>query len=100
VLFRSDGRRLYITNAWSDTVSVIETASRQVIQSLATEFEPSGVVVDRPNTFLVVASRLSGDISVIDLANGKETKRLLAGRGASYLTISPDGKLIYCTHIY
>jgi YVTN family beta-propeller protein len=24
----------------------------------------------------------------------------LAGRGASYLTISPDGELIFCTHIY
>ena len=96
----SDGRRLYVTNAWSDTVSVIDTTSRQVIQSLATGFEPSGVEVDRPNTFLYVANRLSGDISVIDLATGQETKRLAAGRGASYLAISPDGKLIYCTHIY
>ena len=25
---------------------------------------------------------------------------MLAGRGASYLAISPDGKWIYCTHIY
>ena len=31
---------------------------------------------------------------------GQETKRLLAGRGASYLAISPDGKWVYCTHIY
>jgi YVTN family beta-propeller protein len=96
----SDGRRLYITNAWSDTVSVIDTESRQVIQSLPTGFEPSGVAADRVNAFLYVANRLSGDVSVIDLATGQETKRLLAGRGASYLTLSPDGKLIYCTHIY
>jgi YVTN family beta-propeller protein len=37
---------------------------------------------------------------VIDLASGQEVKRLLAGRGASYLALSPDGKWIYCTHIY
>jgi YVTN family beta-propeller protein len=37
---------------------------------------------------------------VIDLASGQEIKRLLAGRGASYLALSPDGKWIYCTHIY
>jgi YVTN family beta-propeller protein len=96
----SDGRRLYVTNAWSDTVSVIDTARRQVIQTLPTGFEPSGVVVDRANAFLYVANRLSGDVSVIDLAKGQETKHLLAGRGASYLAISPGGKLIYCTHIY
>ncbi|HTS09886.1 MAG TPA: beta-propeller fold lactonase family protein [Candidatus Eisenbacteria bacterium] len=96
----SDGRRLFVTNAWSDTVSVIETSSRQVTQTLPTGFEPSGVAVDRVNAFLYVANRLSGDVSVIDLATGHEIKRLLAGRGASYLTISPDGKVIYCTHIY
>ena len=49
---------------------------------------------------LYVANRLSSDVSVIDLATGREIKRLLAGRGASYLALSPDGKLIYCTHIY
>jgi len=71
-----------------------------VTQTLPTGFEPSGVAVDRVNAFLYVANRLSGDVSVIDLATGHEIKRLLAGRGASYLTISPDGKVIYCTHIY
>ena len=95
-----DGSRLYVTNAWSDTVSVIDTAKREVIQTLPTGFEPSGVVVDGKGTTLYVANRLSGDISVIDLTTAQETKRLLAGRGASYLTISPDGKLIFCTHIY
>jgi hypothetical protein len=37
---------------------------------------------------------------VIDLSTGQEIKRLLAGRGASYLAISPDGKWIFGTHIY
>ena len=95
-----DGRRLYVTNAWSDTVSVIDTAALQVVQTLPTGSEPSGVVSDSNNTTLYVANRLSGDVSVIDLKSGQETKRLLAGRGASYLALSPDGKWIYCTHIY
>lgn len=96
----SDGSRLYVTNAWSDTVSVIDTAAREVIQTLSTGFEPSGVVLDLTGTILYVANRLSSDISVIDLKSGRERKRLLAGRGASYLTLSPDGKRIYCTHVY
>ncbi|SPE25515.1 40-residue YVTN family beta-propeller repeat protein [Acidobacteriia bacterium SbA2] len=95
-----DGRQLYVTNAWSDTVSVIDTAALQVVQTLPTGYEPSGVVSDSANTTLYVANRLSGDVSVIDLKSGQETKRLLAGRGASYLALSPDGKRIYCTHIY
>jgi YVTN family beta-propeller protein len=49
---------------------------------------------------LYVANRLSNDISVIDASTGQEIKRLLAGRGASYLALSADGKWIYGTHIY
>ena len=95
-----DGRRLYVTNSWSDTVSVIDTTVRAVVQTLSTGFEPTGVVADRMGSTLYVANRLSNDISVIDLATGLETKRLLAGRGASYLAASPDGRQIFCTHIY
>src|ERR1700739_944446 len=93
-----DGRRLYVTNAWSDTVSVIDTASWEVVQTLTTGFEPAGVVVDAKGDLLYVANRLSSDISVINLKTGAEIKRLLAGRGSSYLTLSSDGK-IYGTHI-
>ena len=95
-----DSRQLYVTNAWSDSVSVIDTTSLKVVETLPTGFEPAGIVVDRGGTALYVANRLSGDVSVIDLKTGQETKRLLAGRGASYLAISPDGKQVYCTHIY
>jgi len=100
IAISQDGKRLYVTNAGSDTVSVIDTANRQVIQTLPTGFEPSGVVIDHAGNTLFVANRLSGDVSVIDLPTGQENKRLLAGRGASYLTLSPNGKWIYCTHIY
>jgi len=95
-----DGRRLYVTNSWSDTVSVIDSGARAVVQTLPTGFEPTGVVADRTGSTLYVANRLSSDISVIDLATGQEVKRLLAGRGASYLAVSPDGRLIFCTHVY
>jgi YVTN family beta-propeller protein len=100
IALSGDGRNLYVTNAWSDTVSAIDTSTLRVVQTLPTGYEPSGIVSDRNNTTLYVANRLSGDVSVIDLKSGQETKRLLAGRGASYLALSPDGKWIYCTHIY
>ena len=37
---------------------------------------------------------------MLDAQTGAEEKRLLAGRGASYLTLSPDGSRIYATHVY
>ena len=63
-------------------------------------FEPNAAITDRAGRFLYVANRISNDVSVVDLTAGMEVKRLAAGRGASYLALSPDGASIYCTHIY
>jgi YVTN family beta-propeller protein len=95
-----DGMSVYVTNSWSDNVSVIDAKTLEVVRTLPTGFEPAGVALDSKANTLYVANRLSNDVSVIDLKSGEESKRLLAGKGASYLSSSPDGKLIYCTHIY
>ena len=47
--------------------------------------EPSSVVEDRAGKRLYVANRISNDVAVLDAQTGVEEKRLLAGRGASYL---------------
>ncbi|MBZ5663722.1 MAG: hypothetical protein LAO30_03885 [Acidobacteriia bacterium] len=95
-----DRAQIYVTNSTDDTVSVIDAATLKVTRTLPTGFEPAGVVSDRTGETLYVANRLSGDISVIDVKTGLEMNRLLAGRGASYLALSPDGKSVYATHIY
>jgi len=96
----ADGRFLYVANSWSDTVSVVGVEPFKVLRELPAGFEPNAAVADAEGRFLYVANRMSNDVSVIDLARGVETKRLLAGRGAAYLALSPDGLRIYCTHIY
>lgn len=96
----ADGRRVYVANSWSDTVSVIDSTRLALLATLKTGFEPISVVADKTGQTLYTANRLSNDISVIDLHSGQEIKRLSAGRGASYLTLSPDGSRILCTHIY
>jgi YVTN family beta-propeller protein len=100
IVLSRDGQQIYVTNAWSDTVSVIDATTLKVLRTLPTGFEPTGIVSDRTGETLYVANRLSNDISVIDVNSGQEIKRLLAGRGASYLALSADGKWVYGTHIY
>ncbi len=92
------GRFAYVANSWSDTVSVIDASTLEVTRTLKTGFEPNAVFANQSAIF--TANRISDDISVIDLASGVETRRLAGGRGASYLTPSPDGQSLYCTHIY
>jgi YVTN family beta-propeller protein len=95
-----DGKKIYIANSWSDNISVIDAEKLEVLSTLPAGFEPISVITDRAGKTLYAANRLSNDISVIDLQSGKEAKRLVAGRGASYLALSADGKHIFCTHIY
>ncbi len=95
-----NGRFAYVANSWSDTVSVIDTGKLQVTRTLKTGFEPNAVLADSSGAVIYTANRISNDISVIDVASGAESCRLAAGRGAAYLTPSPDGKSVYCTHIY
>jgi YVTN family beta-propeller protein len=94
------GDRLYVTNSWDDTLSVINTQDLNVVATWPVGAEPSGVVGDRAGKRLFVANRISNDVAVLDAQTGAEEERLMAGRGASYLTISPDGSRIYVTHIY
>jgi YVTN family beta-propeller protein len=95
-----DGARLFVTNSWDDTLSVIDTRTLAVTATWPVGAEPSSVVEDRAGKRLFVANRISNDVAVLDAQTGKEEKRLLAGRGSSYLTLSPDGSRIYATHVY
>ncbi|HVN03723.1 MAG TPA: hypothetical protein VMT86_04845 [Bryobacteraceae bacterium] len=92
------GRFAYVADSWSDTVTVIDTTAMQVTRTLKTGFEPNAVYAN--GDAIYTANRIGSDISVIDASSGVETRRLAAGRGASFLTPSPDGQSLYCTHIY
>jgi YVTN family beta-propeller protein len=94
------GDRLFVTNAWEDTLSVIDTKTLEVIATWPVGAEPSSVVENLSEKRLFVANRIGSDIAVLDAQTGVEEKRLLAGRGASYLALSPEGSRIYVTHIY
>jgi YVTN family beta-propeller protein len=96
----ASGDRLFVTNSWDDTLSVIDTGKLAVVATWPVGAEPSSVVEDRAGKHLFVANRISNDVAVLDAATGAEEKRLMAGRGSSYLTLSPDGSRIYATHIY
>jgi YVTN family beta-propeller protein len=95
-----DGTRLFVTNSWDDTLSVIDTKTLAVTATWPVGSEPSSVVEDRAAKRLYVANRIGNDVAVLNAETGAEEKRLLAGRGSSYLMLSPDGSRIYATHVY
>jgi YVTN family beta-propeller protein len=79
---------------------VIDTKTLAVTATWPVGAEPSSVVEDRAAKRLYVANRIGNDVAVLNAETGAEEKRLLAGRGSSYLMLSPDGSRIYATHVY
>jgi YVTN family beta-propeller protein len=98
--FSPDGARLFVANTWDDTLTVIDTKTLSVATTWPVGSEPSSVIEDRAAKHLYVANRISNDVAVLDAQTGAEEKRLAAGRGASYITPSPDGSRLYVTHVY
>ena len=95
-----DAGRLFVANTWDDTISVIDTHALAVVATWPVGAEPSSVFEDREAKHLFVANRISNDVAVLNADTGAEEKRLAAGRGASYITPSPDGSRLYVTHVY
>jgi hypothetical protein len=94
-----DGARLFVTNSWDDTLSVIDTKTLVGRGHVAGGRGALERVEDRPASACLspIASATTLPCSTPD---GVEEKRLLGGRGASYLTLSPDGAKLYATHVY
>ncbi len=95
-----DGNKLFVANSWDDTISVIDTRNLNVAATWHVGMEPSSVIEGPASKYVYVADRISNDVAVLNAQTGSEVKRLAAGRGASYMTLSPDGQRIYVTHVY
>ena len=63
---RTMATRLFVTNSWDDTLSVIDTQHVDGDRNLAGGRGASGVVEDSAGKRLFVANRISNDVAVLD----------------------------------
>ena len=75
--FRLTEHVCFVANTWDDTLSVIDTASLEVVATWPVGAEPSSVVEDRAGKYLFVANRISNDVAVLECADrrGREAAR-------------------------
>ena len=92
-----DGRTLYAVENLADSLAVVDLATRRVVQRLAMERYPYGVVVGQDGT--VYASAWGGwTVSVFPArANGtlNAGTRIRAGRHPSALALNPSGSRLF-----
>ena len=95
-----DGKELWAANAQDGTISIIDLASRKVVQTLDANVKSANRLKFTPDGKLVLVSMLGGpDLAVFDAATRKEAKRIKIGRGAAGIQMQPDGAraFVACT---
>lgn len=91
-----DGKELWAANSHDGTVSVIDLASRKVVQTFDIHTKFANRVKFTPDGKLVLISDLgTGDLVVLDAAGRKELKRMNLGHGVAGILIAPDGSRAY-----
>ncbi len=97
--FSADGRELYVAENLGDSLSVVDIASRRVVQRLPTGRYPYAVVV-APNGDLYVSAWGADFVSVFRrMTSGKleESGRISAGRHPSALLLNRAGSRLFVT---
>lgn len=91
-----DGKELWAANSHDGSVSVIDLASRKVVQIFDIHTKFANRLKFTPDGKLVLISDLgAGDLVVLDSSSRKELKRLNLGHGVAGILIVPDGSRAY-----
>lgn len=74
-----DETRLYVSNGRAGTISVFDTHSYQLLETIKVGTRPWGIGVSPDGKFLFSANGPSNDVSVVDLKTNQEIARVKAG---------------------
>jgi len=91
--------RGYVTNAQSNTVSVIDTTTASVIATIPVGSSPSSVAVTPNGRFAYVTNQQSNTVSVISAATNTVIATVPVGVAPSAIAITPNGAFAYVTSL-
>ena len=84
----------YVANLGSDTVSVVDIATQNVVATLPVGNDPDGVAATPDGSRVYVANFLSDNVSVIDTSNNTVIATIDVGTGPVGLALTPDGVFV------
>jgi YVTN family beta-propeller protein len=87
-----DHKEIWVANAGDGTVSIINVAGKQVVETLAANVPHANRLKFTLDGKLVLISSLGmSDLVILDAASRKEIKRIALGHGAAGILMQPDG---------
>ena len=85
----------YVTNAFDDSVSVIDTATNTVSATIPVGSGPQGVAATPNGAFVYVANGFGNSVSVISTATDSVVATVPVGTNPELLAITPNGSFVY-----
>jgi YVTN family beta-propeller protein len=95
-----DGAEAWVANAQDGTISIVDLATKRVVQTLAADVRGANRLKFTPDGTLAFVSTLGGpDLTVLRVATRSVVKRVPVGHGAAGIQVQPDGARVYvaCT---
>ncbi len=91
-----DGKQLWAANSGDGTVSVIDIASRKVVQTFDVQAKHSNRLKFTPDGGHVLISDIGGgDFTVVEVPSRKVVKHISLGRATAGILVPPDGSRAY-----
>jgi YVTN family beta-propeller protein len=94
----SNGKTAYVANIFGGAISVIDTGTRSVIDTIKTAPFPNGLALARNGRSIYITNFSGGTMQVLDLKTRKVSAPVRTSRNPSYLALSADGKQAYYVH--
>jgi YVTN family beta-propeller protein len=85
----ADGRKIYVSNGRAGTVSVLDSRTYEVLNTIKVGVRPWGMALSPDGKFLYTANGPSNDVSVVDLAANAEIARIKAGSSPWAVAVVP-----------
>jgi YVTN family beta-propeller protein len=89
IVVTPDGTRLYVSNGRGKTVSVLDPATDQVLQSVEVGIRPWGLALTSDGKKLYTANGPGNDVSVIDVTTMQLLRTIPAGSVPWGVAIGP-----------
>jgi len=85
-----DGRRVYVSNGRAGTVSVLDSRTYELLNTIKVGTRPWGMALSPDGKFLYTANGPSNDVSVVDLEANMEIARVKAGASPWAVAVVPN----------
>ena len=95
VTFSPDGKLAFIANLGTNSITIIDTMSKETLADVVTDTKAHDVAVSPDGKLAVACNVGAGNITFIDVAAKKAVHTMATGKKAITAVFSPDGNTLY-----